>query len=349
MKLLALGPLPPPLGGTTVLFDDFRQRVIDLPVDVAVVDMNDRRAGSGKLARLGAALSAWKEIFGGWSASDVVTLHASSKRFILYGAFLRLLSLLSGKPVVLRAFGGSLDLVYQRSGWLMRQAFRLAFANSLVLLETTHLGNYFRQVFPNARIDRLPNSRSIMPPTDSDSSRNGRFVFVGHVNDAKGVGTLIEMLKRNVGAGIHIDVIGPLTQGFARARLDGVPGLNYIGVIPPEEVARCLAGYEALILPSQYEGEGHPGVILEAYAQGTPVVSTHWRSIPEIVLERKTGLLVEPGNPDQLFAALQELRENEALMQRMRRNALRYARCFDAKYWHLSKWRVWLHEVHQSA
>ena len=343
MKLLALGPLPPPLGGTTVLFDDFRKRIVGLPLDIEVVDMNDRRAG-GPLGRLGAAVAAWRSVLRHLPACDVVSLHASSKRFIWYGAVLRVISILSGKPVVLRAFGGSLDLVYQRSGWLMRQAFRLAFGNSLVLLETTHLGNFFRQLFPLARIDRLPNSRAIDLPSAGGAQRNGRFVFVGHVNDAKGVGTLIDMLKRHTDAGIHVDVIGPLTQGFAKERLAGVPGLNYIGVIAPEQVAKVLASYEALVLPSQYEGEGHPGVILEAYAQGTPVVSTHWRSIPEIVLERRTGLLVNPGDPDQLFNALSELRANARLLHRMRRNSLRYARCFDAQYWHLKKWQSWLAE-----
>lgn len=346
MKLLALGPLPPPLGGTTVLFDDFRTRVAELPIKLTVIDMNDRRRGT-IAGRLYAVLGGWVRLFRALSDSDVISLHASSRRFVWYGAALYIISQISGRPVILRAFGGSLDLLYQRSGLLTHTLFRLAFANSLILLETRHLAGFFRAHFPKARIDRLPNCRSAEIVREGNILRNGRFIFVGHVNEAKGITTLIKMLRTHPNSGIEIDVIGPLTQKFQEEVLRSVPGLNYLGVISPEEVTRYLGRYEALVLPTHYEGEGYPGVILEAYAQGTPVVSTHWRSIPEIVINERTGLLVEPNNPEQLHEALIRLRNDSALWRRMQRNAARYARCFDSHYWHMRKWQIWLDSIYK--
>ena len=45
-------------------------------------------------------------------------------------------------------------------------------------------------------------------------------------------------------------------------------------------------------MPTFHEGEGYPGIILEAFSVGMPVISTHWNSIPEIVMHNENGLLV---------------------------------------------------------
>jgi hypothetical protein len=47
-------------------------------------------------------------------------------------------------------------------------------------------------------------------------------------------------------------------------------------------------------LPTFYENEAFPLVLLEAMAHGLPVVSTHWRGIPSLVDDGVTGILVQP-------------------------------------------------------
>jgi len=62
--------------------------------------------------------------------------------------------------------------------------------------------------------------------------------------------------------------------------------------------------YDVLILPTFYQGEGYPGVIIEAYSLGLPVITTNWKAIPEIVENRKTGLLIEPRSTAALVDAM---------------------------------------------
>lgn len=71
------------------------------------------------------------------------------------------------------------------------------------------------------------------------------------------------------------------------------------------DVPRLLGAADVFALSSLSEGVSI--AILEAMAAGLPVVATRVGGNPEIVLDGQTGLLVEPGRPDLLAAALEQL------------------------------------------
>jgi glycosyltransferase involved in cell wall biosynthesis len=58
-------------------------------------------------------------------------------------------------------------------------------------------------------------------------------------------------------------------------------------------------------------------VILEAMAHGLPVVSTDVAGIPEMVLDRVTGRVVQPGDAAALAGALRELADTPGLGRAM--------------------------------
>jgi glycosyltransferase involved in cell wall biosynthesis len=100
----------------------------------------------------------------------------------------------------------------------------------------------------------------------------------------------------------------------AYARKRGVAGhVTFTGF--RDEVPALLAGWDVLVLPSLWEGFGL--VLVEAMAAGRPVVASRVGPIPEVVLHGETGLLVEPGDPGQLAAALIELLEQPGLAARL--------------------------------
>jgi glycosyltransferase involved in cell wall biosynthesis len=65
--------------------------------------------------------------------------------------------------------------------------------------------------------------------------------------------------------------------------------------------------------------EGLPNVVLEAMALETPVVATRVAGVPRLVHDGETGLLVEPGDLDQLAGALARLLADAALRARLAR------------------------------
>ncbi len=76
-----------------------------------------------------------------------------------------------------------------------------------------------------------------------------------------------------------------------------------------EDVPGVLALSDIVVLPSLYEGL--PLTAIEASAMARPVVATRVDGTPEVILDGKTGILVEPRDPEGLRDAILELVEDE--------------------------------------
>lgn len=87
--------------------------------------------------------------------------------------------------------------------------------------------------------------------------------------------------------------------------------------------AGLMRHLDVLVLPAWRESAGM--VLAEAMAVGTPVVATRVDGVPEIVQDGVTGILVEPGRPDELARAVLEVLARRAEMGAA---AARHARRF---------------------
>ena len=123
---------------------------------------------------------------------------------------------------------------------------------------------------------------------------------------------------------------GNFTAEYINFKGKGVVG--YKGILTHEQVSAKLISYDALILPTFYEGEGYPGVILEAYSHGLPVIATRWRSIPEIV-DEESGLLISVRSPEALAQAMNKLHKDVSLYNQIQRGALSKRLQFSDRFW----------------
>lgn len=73
-----------------------------------------------------------------------------------------------------------------------------------------------------------------------------------------------------------------------------------------DDVRSLLHQSDVVVLPSQYH-EGVPRSLLEGMACGKPVITTDWKGCRDPVDHAVSGLLIEPGNADALYAAVSRL------------------------------------------
>lgn len=139
------------------------------------------------------------------------------------------------------------------------------------------------------------------------------------------------LFPQGLPGGLTVDLYGPLCFDVSLTELSGVPQLSYRGSVEPQDVHNLLLSYDALVLPSYREG--YPGVVLEAYAAGLPVVVARWIGVQELV-DDSTGVLVEPRDASALRGAMLSLVENAELYARLREGVRRTREQFSDEVWH---------------
>ncbi len=315
MRLVIVGTLPPPICGTTVslghLVDDIRQRRRD--VDLSVLDTSHIRGrGLSGIVRL---LRTVGRLFEAARKCDVIALHLGPYAVPWLGAYSLLLCRLFGPRLVVRLFGGV--CLTERSGvrgWL----FRFVLRRSTYLAQTHSMVDVAkRQGLP--RVRWFPTSRPLMEGLihDNRSKDCRKFVYAGWVSPDKGIPELIQAGARLKIDGLTVDVFGVPAAGIAMSDFDHQRTVRYQGVLTPGTVGRKLIEYDALIFPSHYIGEGYPGVIVEAFHAGLPVIATRWRHIPELVNDT-CGILFEPKDVSGLTAAIERMAMDRGMFQELR-------------------------------
>jgi glycosyltransferase involved in cell wall biosynthesis len=150
-------------------------------------------------------------------------------------------------------------------------------------------------------------------------------VCVGRLSPEKGVDVLIDAWKRLPPFPLKVAGDGP--QRVQLQRLAS-PNVEFVGQIEKSEVLNLILQSRFLVFPSLlYETFGR--AIIEAFACGKPVIASRLGSAAEIVEDKKTGFLFEPGNPDDLAAKARILIDDTALTEELGRNARRE---FEEKY-----------------
>lgn len=333
-QLLVIGPLPPPLAGTSVsfkLFCDYLDKHADT-VGVKVLNTAPKKLGTRPLFDLGNLATASRVLWG------CLMQIRQSERVVLFGSNQLLLSLmpiclliarLFGKKFYVRSFGGSLDSYYQNLSPLARRFFTRVLNNvDGLIVQTASLKAFFGE-FMGSRVHLVPGYRepSSFVARHKEIDRVPqviKLVYVGHIQKPKGIFELlqsIKLLNASQPLKVSCDFYGPVydedSANFTR-EVALTKGARYGGVLDPEQVIQTIADYDVFVFPTYYKGEGHPGVLIEAMMAGLPIISTRFKSIPDLIQAGYNGLLVTPNSPQELAEAIDALRNDGVLLAKLK-------------------------------
>lgn len=148
---------------------------------------------------------------------------------------------------------------------------------------------------PEERIVVKPNFMSDpgIPPA---VSRHGA-LFVGRLSPEKGLHTLVKAWE-GIEYPLHILGGGPLRLSLSA---DLSRWISVLGHRPHAEVGPAMRRAQFLVMPSEYI-EGFPMVIVEAFANGLPVIASRLGTMADVIEDGVTGLHFTVGDPDDLAA-----------------------------------------------
>jgi glycosyltransferase involved in cell wall biosynthesis len=315
MEILVFGPKlhkSGRSGGVVVLFNLFLVELDNNNVKYIVIDTNKKNYRNKIIALISIFFDFFRYVF----SSSHVSFHGTAADFKHIAPIIVLFSRLLGKHVSLRKFAGSFIEVYKESHDFHKILIRFTLSKSnLVCFETKYLVNYFKRF--NENTIWFPNVRQNIPSSQVKSYSN-RFIFLGHIAREKGILVLIDAVNQ-LSDEFTLDLYGELHELDLEDKISK-SNASYMGVLNSADVLKVLQRYDVLVLPSYREG--YPGVIIEAFSAGIPVIATRLEGIIEFVENKRNGYLIDPGDATQLVNAMNSFNvENISSFSRMSRDS----------------------------
>jgi glycosyltransferase involved in cell wall biosynthesis len=174
-------------------------------------------------------------------------------------------------------------------------------------------------------------------PPSTSRPRDGklRILSSGRLVAKKGFKDLIAACGIIADRGIDLECIiagsGPLQQALQK-QIDELKLTDRVKLtgqeIKQEDIPAFMHTGDIYCLPCIWAEDGDidglPQMLMEAMACGLPAISTRLVGIPDLCIHEKTGLLVEPGNLQQIAEAIIRLQRNPDEAQRLAREARRW-------------------------
>jgi glycosyltransferase involved in cell wall biosynthesis len=212
---------------------------------------------------------------------------------------------------------GAADRLVAISEFTARYLERLAPTRSVTVM---HLGTDVERFSPVAESRRREIRERLGLPADAFVAITVRRLFYRN-----GLDTLLDAavrLRDRKQLHIVIGGSGPERNEIeTRISRDGLVNVHLPGFIPDDDLPDYYRAADVFVLPTR-TAEGFGLVLMEAAASGVPSIATDSGAPREIIDDEVTGVLVPPGAPVELAAAISRLQESPVLLAAMSRAAL---------------------------
>jgi glycosyltransferase involved in cell wall biosynthesis len=245
----------------------------------------------------------------------------------------------AGVPVIVASNRNLGDSLTPAQSCVQQIAFSLC--NRVVCNSRASANRLIGRGVPESKVVVIPNGLSVqafanaVPAIPRDRNRF-RVGFVARMNDAvknhegflRAAARVVSMLP-NVEFVLAGDGhLRPALETLAR-RLGLAENTRFLG--ERSDIPEVMAALDVMVLFSL--SESLPNVVLEAMAAGVPVVASRVGGVPELVRHEETGLLITPGDEDELAAAIVHLLTQPSVRVHYGKRAREVAKAnFDVEY-----------------
>jgi glycosyltransferase involved in cell wall biosynthesis len=248
-------------------------------------------------------------------------------------------------PVVITSHGGDIYGLRGRFWAVVRKALTSRAAAVTVVSRdmAANLSGLTSRTGEAPRVMPMGVDTVSFQPAQSDEALRERLsiggpliLFVGRLAEKKGVRYLLEampdVLRHSPGCTLVIAGDGPLRgQLEALANRLGIgDSVRFVGGVSHDELPAYYASADVFVGPSIVaqggDTEAFGVVFAEAMAAGRPIVATSVGGVADIVVQGRTGLLVEPESARAVAEAIKELLDSPEKASRMGTLAQRWVR-----------------------
>ena len=187
-----------------------------------------------------------------------------------------------------------------RLKWVVKEVDRVIVPSKTTAIDVANLGvkQHKIKVIPEA-VDPIfkPASKDSMAKVKEKYGITGDYILAIGINERKNTFRIIEAYKKiKSKTGLKLIIVGYAHSGF-----EEIEGILFTGHVPTHDLPPLYSASKALVYPSLYEGFGLP--ILEAYACGTPVVTSNMGSMAELAGE--VAVLVDPKSTESISKGIE--------------------------------------------
>lgn len=160
----------------------------------------------------------------------------------------------------------------------------------------------------------LPNMKEIsyIPHKKYVDRKIKRFVFLSRIIPQKGVDYIIQATNKLVANGVDkfvVDFYGRIDPGYEDSFKSSIKDNNYLNYkgfldLGNKSGYDVLASYDAMLFPTYWQGEGFPGIIIDAFVAGLPVIASDWNLNTSLIKDSYNGVIVPVHNIEALMEAM---------------------------------------------
>lgn len=149
-------------------------------------------------------------------------------------------------------------------------------------------------------------------------------LFIGEVNQRKGINQILQVAKHIHAQGFNFNIVGGGFETASKEYSKYNDYVNYLGRVSFETLLYQLKDNHVFLFPTM--GEGFGLVLLEAMAAGLPVITTPNCAGYDIVVDDENGFIVPVGDEKAIEEKLIWMKEHPNELKRMSDNAISTAR-----------------------